>query len=301
MKKGYMVQVISDDIVGCQYLEQDQKTISEKGYVWRSKQAAENSMRSASNRLSGQHPGSSLRIVEVDGDNGQSVADADTDGAMEAKESEAPILSLDEIERIAGNWAELMAHFNEYKKTYTARLREEDLRTQDLLHYLELNDLADAEAVDVAHRLSESRRKRREAKDALHLLDLMAGARYEAQAVERGLDKLEHRSYNVRFDDSLPVVEEDGSLDETVSDPEVDMNPADPQEEGTESDEYAQNEGLSELDVLSLRVYQDAQDGMTRAALAVAYGVSKSTISRYLKRAEALSAAESIDADDLPF
>ena len=53
--------------------------------------------------------------------------------------------------------------------------------------------------------------------------------------------------------------------------------------------------------MLSLRVYQDAQDGMTRAALAVAYGVSKSTISRYLKRAEALSAAESIDADDLPF
>ena len=40
---------------------------------------------------------------------------------------------------------------------------------------------------------------------------------------------------------------------------------------------------------------------MERAALAVAYGVSKSTISRYLKRAEALSAAESIDADDLPF
>lgn len=296
MKKGYMVQVISDEGIGSQYLEGDQKTISEKGYVWRSQSAAENSMRFASKRLSQEHPGSSLRIVEVDQEQPQGSAR----GTSETND-EVPVLCLEDIERIAGSWADLMVHYEVYKKYYTARLSEEDLRTQDLLHHLELNEVSDAEAVDVVHRLSENRRKRREAKDALHLLDLMAGAKNQAEAVERGLSKLEHRSYNVRFEDSIPVIPEDDRLEDmpAASDEEMVAN-ADDAADAVDLD-YPQNEGLSKLDVLSLRVYQDSQDGMTRAALAVAYGVSKSTISRYLKRAEALSVRDEIDADDRPF
>lgn len=305
MKKGYMVQVISDDDVSGQYLEQDQKTISSAGYIWRSKSAAENSMRSFGKRLNGKHPGASLQIVEISDE-----PEKEKESVPETAEEEEPVLpGFEKIARTAGLWADMMGRLEDYRKAYTARLSEEDLRSQDLLHYIELNEVSEAEAVDLVRRLKESRIKRREAKDVLHLLDLMKGAQDEAQAVERALGRLDRRVYTVRVDETLPDVigKEERPQEKPVQKARETKQDTEKTETDTGSPASKPSTGRSQRDLndLVMRVYEDHQSGMNRAKMAAAYGVSVSTIGRYLKKAEQLQKQQDAsgggDVDELPF
>ncbi len=308
MKKGYRVQVVSDGLAGYQYLDQNQKTVSEQGYVWRSLSAAENSMKTFMHRLDTTMPGTSIQVVEVDENrpvspsiSAMSTENPKADDLSAISETiPASLPSFEELARTAGAWAEMMSHLEEYKKAYAARLSEEDLRTQDLLHYIELNEINDAEAVDIVRRLKESRLKRREAKDVLHLLELMKDAKPAADTVKRALGRLDRRIYTVRVDENLPEVI--ARTDEQADHP-VNESQEKAESENINEKDKGEEKGHNDLDALAMRVYEDHRKGMNRAALAASYGVSVSTIGRYLKRAQQLEMDQALDlnTDELPF
>lgn len=103
-------------------------------------------------------------------------------------------------------WSQVMAHFDEYQRMFLAQQSEEDKRTQDILHYIELNALPDDQAAAVVKRLAACRKRRREAKDALSLLDELAPAKFAAQAVAQVLSRMDTRTYTPRVDTDLPHI-----------------------------------------------------------------------------------------------
>ena len=111
-------------------------------------------------------------------------------------------------------WSQVMAHFDEYQRMFLAQQSEEDKRTQDILHYIELNALPDDQAVAVVKRLAACRKRRREAKDALALLDELAPAKFAAQAVAQVLSRMDTRTYTPRVDTDLPHILESTSAED---------------------------------------------------------------------------------------
>lgn len=100
-------------------------------------------------------------------------------------------------------WSQVMAHLDEYQRMFAAQLSKEDRRTQDLLHFIELNELSEAQSAAVIRHLAVSRQRRREAKDALLMLEALEPARFAAQSVAHLLDQMDKRRYQPRVEKNL--------------------------------------------------------------------------------------------------
>lgn len=380
---GYLVEYRAGKTSQPQYLEGDQKTISDDGYEWATYNAAANALNHFKVIVGHKHiPCASLQVVTsktadaykaeqaLKAEAAQAKAEAeaalltaetpvDSDGSdvdigaaeerigtadditfgdigicpgedaqdnpetadADAVFGELPKPSADEpvfgsILHVSTEWTELMDRVDHYQRQFNAQLSEEDKRTQDILHYIELHEIADAQAVAIVRRLAYSRQRRREAKDALQILDAIAPAKFESQAVQRILNSMDTRTYHPRVDKDLPriIADESESADDhdqpmpsNAQTKHVGLKPqaADNVRAPVESEVSmagliaVQRAVLKEksanapakpmgVDERAINVYIDHENGMKCKELSERYGVSPATISRDLVRGKEL-------------
>lgn len=237
------------------------------------------------------------------------VESADPANAAQSSDIFQEILSASQA------WADVMAHLDSYQCLFSAQLSEEDNRTQDILHYVELNDLPDDQAAAVMRMLAASRHRRREAKDALSVLEALAPAKFAAQQTSQILKRMDKRHYHPRIDENLAekIASETSSAATNVPcDVSADAEPA-PQttsaddalipqpapksmaeivaERRAESTESARAD-MKRADQRAINVYMDHESGVSGVELAKRYGVSQSTISRDIVRGRDLVDAQ---------
>ena len=250
------------------------------------------------------------------------VESADPANAAQSSDIFQEILSASQA------WADVMAHLDSYQGLFSAQLSEEDNRTQDILHYVELNDLPDDQAAAVMRMLAASRHRRREAKDALSVLEALAPAKFAAQQTSQILKRMDKRHYHPRIDENLAEKIASEVSIAAVNAPcntSVDAEPAQPTasandalipqpvpksmaeivaERRTESAESARAD-MKRADQRAISVYMDHESGVSGVELAKRYGVSQSTISRDIVRGRDLVDAQTandglISAFDTP-
>jgi len=85
-------------------------------------------------------------------------------------------------------------------KTETDKIAREDRVTQDILHYIELNDCSEAMAVQLVGMLKKARQRRRESKDAVMLLSAIRDniSPQTAESICNAADTLIDRKYSPR-------------------------------------------------------------------------------------------------------
>ena len=250
------------------------------------------------------------------------VESADPANAAQSSDIFQEILSASQA------WADVMAHLDSYQCLFSAQLSEEDNRTQDILHYVELNDLPDDQAAAVMRMLAASRHRRREAKDALSVLEALAPAKFAAQQTLQILKRMDKRHYHPRIDENLAekiASEVSSAAVNAPCDVSADAEPA-PQtasandaliaqpapksmaeivaERRAESAESARAD-MKRADQRAINVYMDHESGVSGVELAKRYGVSQSTISRDIVRGRDLVDAQTandglISAFDTP-
>ena len=237
------------------------------------------------------------------------VESADPANAAQSSDIFQEILSASQA------WADVMAHLDSYQCLFSAQLSEEDNRTQDILHYVELNDLPDDQAAAVMRMLAASRHRRREAKDALSVLEALAPAKFAAQQTSQILKRMDKRHYHPRIDENLAekiASEVSSAAVNAPCDVSADAEPA-PQtasandaliaqpapksmaeivaERRAESAESARAD-MKRADQRAINVYMDHESGVSGVELAKRYGVSQSTISRDIVRGRDLVDAQ---------
>lgn len=237
------------------------------------------------------------------------VESADPANAAQSSDIFQEILSASQA------WADVMAHLDSYQCLFSAQLSEEDNRTQDILHYVELNDLPDDQAAAVMRMLAASRHRRREAKDALSVLEALAPAKFAAQQTSQILKRMDKRHYHPRIDENLAekiASEVSSAAVNAPCDVSADAEPA-PQtasandaliaqpapksmaeivaERHAESAESARAD-MKRADQRAINVYMDHESGVSGVELAKRYGVSQSTISRDIVRGRDLVDAQ---------
>lgn len=126
-----------------------------------------------------------------------------SDTAQEDAASQDSGEAFSRIISASSAWSQVMAHLDEYQRMFAAQLSEEDRRTQDLLHFIELNELNEAQSAAVIRHLAVSRQRRREAKDALLMLEALEPARFAAQSAAHLLDQMDKRRYQPRVEKNL--------------------------------------------------------------------------------------------------
>lgn len=126
-----------------------------------------------------------------------------SDTAQEDAVSQDSGEAFNSIISASSAWSHVMAHLDEYQRMFAVQLSKEDRRTQDLLHFIELNELSEAQSAAVIRHLAASRQHRREAKDALLMLEALEPARFAAQSVAHLLDQMDKRSYQPRVEKNL--------------------------------------------------------------------------------------------------
>lgn len=120
--------------------------------------------------------------------------------AISAENSSAVFHRLVDVTRA---WSDMMAHADDDRALFARQMADEDLRMQDMLHLVELSDLTDAESVALVKQMKESRIRRREAKDAIAILDALSSATFQAQAVHLVIQNFDTRHYAPRIDAHL--------------------------------------------------------------------------------------------------
>ena len=250
------------------------------------------------------------------------VESADPANAAQSSDIFQEILSASQA------WADVMAHLDSYQCLFSAQLSEEDNRTQDILHYVELNDLPDDQAAAVMRMLAASRHRRREAKDALSVLEVLAPAKFAAQQTLQILKRMDKRHYHPRIDENLAekiASEASSAAVNAPCDVSADAKPAQQTasandaliaqpapksmaeivaERRAESAESARAD-MKRADQRAINVYMDHESGVSGVELAKRYGVSQSTISRDIVRGRDLVDAQTandglISAFDTP-
>ena len=107
-------------------------------------------------------------------------------------------------EEIVENLCYMSDHIGEYQKNLNQQLSDVDKEISDLLHYLELTDLDNAEMLKVSYMLKERRCHRRTIKDEMEKTSLMCGTFMDSAfgiKVHQSLgqmEKMKHRSYTPR-------------------------------------------------------------------------------------------------------
>lgn len=151
--------------------------------------------------------------AELNGDDSadeiEALAEAAEENTSASDTAQADAVSQDSGEAFnsiisaSSAWSQVMAHLDEYQRMFAVQLSKEDRRTQDLLHFIELNELSEAQSAAVIRHLAASRQHRREAKDALLMLEALEPARFAAQSVAHLLDQMDKRSYQPRVEKNL--------------------------------------------------------------------------------------------------
>ena len=126
-----------------------------------------------------------------------------SDTAQEDAVSQDSGEAFNSIISASSAWSQVMVHLDEYQRMFAVQLSKEDRRTQDLLHFIELNELSEAQSAAVIRHLAASRQHRREAKDALLMLEALEPARFAAQSVAHLLDQMDKRCYQPRVEKNL--------------------------------------------------------------------------------------------------
>ena len=237
------------------------------------------------------------------------VESADPANAAQSSDIFQEILSASQA------WADVMAHLDSYQCLFSAQLSEEDNRTQDILHYVELNDLPDDQAAAVMRMLAASRHRRREAKDALSVLEALAPAKFAAQQTSQILKRMDKRHYHPRIDENLaekiasevssaavnapcdvsadakPAQQTASANDALIAQPAPKSMAEIVAERRAESAESARAD-MKRADQRAINVYMDHESGVSGVELAKRYGVSQSTISRDIVRGRDLVDAQ---------
>ena len=215
------------------------------------------------------------------------VESADPANAAQSSDIFQEILSASQA------WADVMAHLDSYQCLFSAQLSEEDNRTQDILHYVELNDLPDDQAAAVMRMLAASRHRRREAKDALSVLEALAPAKFAAQQTSQILKRMDKRHYHPRIDENLAekIASEVSSAAALIAQPAPKSMAEIVAERHAESAESARAD-MKRADQRAINVYMDHESGVSGVELAKRYGVSQSTISRDIVRGRDLVDAQ---------
>ena len=89
----------------------------------------------------------------------------------------------------------MSSHMEEYQQNLNTMLSDVDKEVCDLLHYLEFNDLSDAEMLKTSKMLQERRRRRREIKDEMERTAVMRSTFLDDEfsiKVHQGLEQIEH-------------------------------------------------------------------------------------------------------------
>ena len=237
---GFCVEYKAGKTSRAQYLTSDQKTVSPTGFVWSSEQAAKNAMGSFQAFVNRRHqPCASLKIVSpkvMQANAKKLVADAvkkagevesatktenkgptfpQTDDAKvsaeehveDAKPAEGPAqpiaISAENSSAVFHRLVDGTRAWSDMMAMFARQMADEDLRMQDMLHLVELSDLTDAESVALVKQMKESRIRRREAKDAIAILDALSSATFQAQAVHLVIQNFDTRHYAPRIDAHL--------------------------------------------------------------------------------------------------
>ena len=207
-------------------------------------------------------------------------------------------------------WSDMMAHADDERAMFARQMADEDLRMQDMLHLVELSDLTDAESVALVKQMKESRIRRREAKDAIAILDALSSATFQAQAVHLVIQNFDTRHYAPRIDAHLQekLVSETAQADNTDQKDAGEAKAQTAEEKrtggkegtqagktaiGVETEKTAEGRGGAEKSMTechpvskrqqkaverALNVYDDHIDGLTYKQLAGKYHVSEATI-----------------------
>lgn len=315
---GYkVVRRITDasGIARLEYLEVSRESFGPEGFTWAKKRKAQDALHFYQLEHVGQEE-SLIPMSVISADEAPESGDASVD--EQAGESNAvPVISkkivghpieFSNIMQSAHLWSEMMAKTECYSLIFSKQLSEEDQRTQDILHFIELNDLSDEESVSIVKYLTESRRCRRQAKDALEVLNVLAPAMSVAQNTAHTLERMPQRVYTPRVEaDMRETIHQDSddkpekaSFEHAESEPATSVisksEKVPPEENTVTAKEETDREiaaqmidsGLSKADKRALHIYADYLEGAKRRELQKTYGVSKSTVQRDIARGELL-------------
>lgn len=304
-------------IAHLEYLEVSRQSFGPEGFTWAKKKKAQEALRFYQLKHVGQEESLiSMSVVSAD----EAAESGDVSADEQAGEPNAvPVVSkkifghpieFSNIMQAAHLWSEMMAKTECYSLIFSKQLSEEDQRTQDILHFIELNDLSDEESVSIVRYLTESRRCRRQAKDALEILNVLAPAMSAAQKTANTLERMPRRVYTPKVEaDMRETIHQDPDSETEEASPEhAESDPTAPAireseemlSEEKENTVMAKEEtdreiamqmidsGVSGADKRALHIYADYLEGTKRRDLQKSYGVSKSTVQRDIARGELL-------------
>ena len=153
-------------------------------------------MKEANNRIGGGKKARFYSIIKAD------VPEAsepdETYSAPDYDEIKKPTMfdSLDnDWEHTLSQLCYMSSHMEEYQQNLKTMLSDVDKEVCDLLHYLEFNDLSDAEMLKTSKMLQERRRRRREIKDEMERTAVMRSTFLDGEfgiKVHQGLEQIEH-------------------------------------------------------------------------------------------------------------
>ncbi len=315
---GYkVVRKIADasGIAHLEYLEVSRQSFGPEGFTWAKKKKAQEALRFYQLEHVGQEE-SLISMSVISAEEAAESGDASVD-EQAGEPNAVPVVSkkivghpieFGNIMQSARLWSEMMAKTELYSSIFSDQLSEEDQRAQDILHFIELNDLSDEESVSIVKYLTESRRCRRQAKEALEVLNVLAPAMFVAQKTAHMLERMPRRVYTPKveadmreaihqdFDSKTEEASPENAESEPTA-PAINESEKVPSEENTvpareETDREIAvqmiNSGVSMTDKRALHIYADYVEGAKRRDLQKAYGVSKSTVQRDIARGELL-------------
>ena len=317
---GYkVVRKITDasGIDHLEYLQVSRQSFGPEGFTWAKKKKAQEALRFYQLGHVGQEE-SLIPMSVISADEAAEPGDVFVD-EQAGEPNAVPVVSkkvaghpreFSDLMQSAHLWSEMMARTELYTSIFTEQLSEEDQRAQDILHFIEFNDLSDEESVSIIKYLTESRRCRRQAKEALEVLNALAPAMFVAQKTAHMLERMPRRVYTPKVEaDMREAIHQDSDIETEEASPEhAESEPATPvisesekvpsgekenavpAKEETDREIAAQmiDSGVSGADKRALHIYADYLEGTKRRDLQKAYGVSKSTVQRDIARGELL-------------
>ena len=110
------------------------------------------------------------------------------------------LISSAELYRLVSDVSEFSAHRAEYADAYSKVIKQEDEAIMDILHFIEMNEITEENAMSYISAIRSHRKRRREAKDGLYLLDTMRGYLEGRRTTKKKIDRyLKERTYRPRI------------------------------------------------------------------------------------------------------
>lgn len=167
---------------------------------------------SANTRIGGGKKAHFYTTIEAPAEEPEYEVDEQVYEAPEYDEVQKPTM----FDTLNNNWEDMLTslcymseHMDEYQKNLNGMLSDVDKEICDIMHYLEFNELDDADMLNASKMLQERRRHRREIKDELEKTTLMKTTFLDgafAIKVQQSLEfmeKMKQRQYTPRKLDDL--------------------------------------------------------------------------------------------------